>query len=211
MQLCKKAYPNYTLHEGNNLKKLKYEDTLSVLESINTGHILMGHFSLTEPELLLRLSKELKCITPMRDPLLALISWYYRHKIKANDNTDVRYLFVGFLLWAEKFFNNTLNVTVDIDNDVKHEKIDFSNIDVHGSAGQYKLKKAYYDKDIKYIKLNLGEIYYMLSQSEFYLRPKLEQLGYENLLWWGEAQTQDKESLVNLYKVSEKYKKQLLN
>ena len=52
------------------------------------------------------------------------------------------------------------------------------------TSGEYALKKAYLDGNIRYIESTVPELWNMFRRKEHLLRPFLEQQGYKNLIWW---------------------------
>jgi hypothetical protein len=77
-----------------------------------------------------------------------------------------------------------LYVPVDLDQDLHYNSIDLSNLGVYASYGDYPLKTAYHNNDLKFIRENLRENYDALKCQETLLRPLLEKIGYKDLLWW---------------------------
>lgn len=203
LECCRKAYPDFKVHRRNNIKRLNTELGIKVFGKYKKN-IIFGHISLTNIGFTIDFIKKYPCITPMRDPLLALITWYHRHRLNTIDKKDIREIYIMFLLWSEIFFDKiAFHAPVDLNlPNLKYKNIDFSNLNTEGSSGNYDLKKYYYSGDINWIKNYSREFsiaYYLLTQLEFYLRPRLEQLGYSNLMWWNHKQTYDRDELLKLF------------
>jgi hypothetical protein len=56
---------------------------------------------------------------------------------------------------------------------------------VENTKGDYEYKRAYQQRDRRWIEKRLPEVWRELKKLEPLLRPKLEELGYKDLLWWG--------------------------
>lgn len=105
--------------------------------------------------------------------------------IKAS-NRGMRRQLLSWELWAKHIYNiNPFHVPLDLGvSDLVYRDVNFKNIGIHNSKGDYELKRAYYDKDLLYIASELNDNLGSLIKMEPILRPPLEKLGYRNLLWW---------------------------
>ena len=147
----------------------------------------------------------LPVIISTRDPLAALITRHYRHPnlVESTDLLDAWKHMVE-LYQLVKVNSRLKIIPVDL-LETYHNRLEASRacLSVCGlsdngyaekwghewprklnSQGAYKLKVAYNQKDLNYLKTNLGVLWTQLCESESLLRPFLENLGYKELLWW---------------------------
>ena len=105
--------------------------------------------------------------------------------INAGSNEMRGFLFM-WELWAKHIHKlNPHYIYMDKDNlKEKFEDIGIYNLEKHNVSKSLPLKKAYYNKDLLYIATELNSNLKALIDMESILRPPLEELGYENLLWW---------------------------
>ncbi len=139
-------------------------------------------------------------IIPTRDPLLSLITRHKRH-----DDWSHQFIVEGFCELAHlsdhpkvQFMPLDLmtdeNVRMDAFEKMCHHCginfDDFSQDYVKSWTPQntkpdkYNFKQMYAERDAAGIREVLGENYDMLVSKKDVIRPLLEKLGYENLIWW---------------------------
>jgi len=137
-------------------------------------------------------------LIPIRDPLLSLITRHTRHP--KRDHIDV---IRGFEMLATTFSKNGFFLPVDLDLTSDRREVllrgalEYVDLDpkpyiktiakewpIRGSEkGGEKLKKLYKNREMRYLERKLSECR-LLKKKESAIRPFLENLGYENLLWW---------------------------
>jgi len=144
-------------------------------------------------------SELFKIVTPVRDPLLSLISRYSRLPEQHNSNFVDDFEFVIETLSSRAFF-----LPVDLPTTFGQrltqlkELLHFVGLPFHpyiegiaqvwapkNTKGTYELKTWYNERDLpKIMKVIPKEVKFLKSREAF-LRPFLESLGYKNLIWWG--------------------------
>ncbi len=180
--------PNYKFISGNKLKYLKSGIFSGKYHLDKTrGNIIKGIIGGQTLDFIIHTSQEYRLVVPMRDPLLCLITdklWY----------SSSEHIMHDFLLWAGWIFPlNPFHIPVDLDtSDLTYKGVNFKDLNIVNRTKDRKpntysktddLRKAYYSKDSKFLFSNF-ENFRILCTLEFPLRPKLEELGYRDLLWW---------------------------
>lgn len=180
---------------------IEYNKTKDILDCSqidkNKINIIHGHIDDGTINCIHALNEVGKIIVSCRDPLLTLLTTKVRNDKKPmpSENHFTKYKdlptrlaaqLISWELWANICKLDPFIVPVDITTDLRFGDIDFSKIGVVGSYGQYPLKKAYYDKDLEYIKKELEESYNYLTNLEPILRPNLEKIGYSELMWYSD-------------------------
>lgn len=186
----------YIQELGIEYQKTKDSNKCSLIDK-NKINVIHGHIEPNTIECIKDISKLTELIVPCRDPLLTLLTAKVRNDKKPlpaeNDfdkykdlPTRLAQQLVAWELWAKEILPlNHINLPVDLDPPtLKYKGINFSKLPVIGSYGNYPLKQAYYDKDLDYIKFELGIAYDYFIDLKDVLQPPLENIGYADLLWW---------------------------
>jgi hypothetical protein len=105
--------------------------------------------------------------------------------IQTNHREIRGYLFM-WELWAKHIHKLNPNyIFMDLPNTEENfDGVGFYDIGKHNVTKTYSLKAAYYNKDLLLIAKELRCSLKALMDMEPLLRPPLEELGYEDLLWW---------------------------
>lgn len=173
----------------------KYENILQCpIMNKNKVNYICGHIDHSNIDLIKDISKHTRIITTCRDPLLTLIGIKRRNKPPLQNieyekhkhlHNRMAHTLVCWELWATEFYElDPFIIPLDINSNIKYDIFDFSKMKVENSRGDYPLKQAYYDKNLDYIKNEIGEEFNALVGLGNTLRPVLEKIGYKDLLWW---------------------------
>lgn len=131
-----------------------------------------------------------RTLAPMRDPLQAMLTRHNRHPEKYPHMDHLR-AFLGISQQDFTFFRvspfSYPAFGLAMQRVGLYDPVWISQIDTAArpnTSGTYTLKKAYLDGDFRTIRRQVPEIVHNLMDHEDILRPFLEELGYEDLMWW---------------------------
>lgn len=169
------------------------------------NYVLWGHFFATEWHYQADWCRKYRPIVPMRDPLLTAMSHQVRNSAMDVANwalasvvmdAHVAHYLTLDLLNAEE--NRILGLRAALKaggweqgDSISHcrqwarewDQI-LSDKDKSNTAGPNHLKQIYADGDFDRLSHEMPERITALQKHERSLRPWLERMGYENLLWW---------------------------
>ena len=189
----------------NFLIQFNIHNSIAIGEELNplVWNLVTGAIDPKNTKEMQRLSKYYKCVTPLRDPLLTLIS--ARTRNPEGDITAVLRSWIFFMKEVIPFTPFLLPLDVLKTPEDREqaliglvEHFELQWVDNWGdkvdemvekwpetnSLGAYPLKLAYYNKDLAFIKKSLKKEFESLQAIEPLLRPLLEDHGYKDLLWY---------------------------
>ena len=168
--------------------------------------LVWGHISQKTLECINGLSRHWKIIISIRDPLASMISLKQRdQKYSANLILETwkttitegprNVKFVPLDTGGEKSLDGRKAILKSV---VKAAGLFWSpNAEAvcdawaekwpsgkHNSQGVYPAKIKYYEEDVPFLTKFLGPDWNLLLESEYWIRPFLEEQGYKDLLWW---------------------------
>lgn len=170
---------------NSEILKLSIDEIFQTIAGPNPSIIISGHFSSHALSIIKRINEYYQIIIPVRDPLLGLISV----KSRTNNKKGMFQQLSSWDIWAREIYGlGSFHVPLDLDGykNLVYREVDFKNIGVYSSETKKdsNLRKAYDNKNLKYLSQELGEGLEALIKLEETLRLPLEELGYKNLLWW---------------------------
>lgn len=141
------------------------------------------------------MTKGMRLIVPVRDPLLSLITRHKRHPDRKSfyivdgfchlSELDAVYLPVDCNTYDIHPYYLLEKVCKELGLEV-NEFVEKWSIKwpIYNSKFDYGLKRAYQEGRIDKIAKAFPEEYQHLKENEKNIRPFLEKLGYKNLMWW---------------------------
>ncbi len=165
------------------------------------GQVHEGNLSYIE-----NLSQWYPCIVPVRDPLASLITQKQR-----SPNSSAAWILDRWKLIVTSFPENVKYAVLDTPGAGEKDwrlhtlAVVASYVEVlwshntegvmntwantwpmlkFNSQGVYPAKLALWEGDLDYIKVFLGDDYKILEDAREWLKPFLEAVGYEKLIWW---------------------------
>ena len=133
-------------------------------------------------------NKRSRCVSPMRDPLLAMISHHTRNSSFPEDNwvegsQTINALYTPLDLGNRFERLTALAAEVGLDNE-EHCRKWAEEWPVIESAGDSELKHWYVERDLDRLEEAIPLGLRFLRENEGLFRPWLEKMGYRDLIWW---------------------------
>jgi len=173
-------------------------DAAKTVEDTLDYDFAQAHFGIVD-DLIWQLARLYPVATPVRDPLLAMISHKARHGVR--DNTWTIQGWHSLLNFAKQhnqaFY--PVDLLADFQQRIAHlhhllHCLDLKLCDevvhyvedwaVKNTVGINQYRQAYIDGDKGFLQHALRDEWQALVENELILRPFLESLGYTKLLWW---------------------------
>lgn len=176
--------------------------------------MVSGHLYSNQVPLLETLAEHWTPICPVVDPLMSIVTFTQRRRADKTTVADGFYMPYMWHMWLHHLatldphyvpldlmdtqYKRRRGLNAVIRVAFKHCEHEMGNHfplnkDIYAWAdrweqvntqGDYLLKDMYRHHDIKTLEKEIPDQIAVLRANEFALRPKLEELGYENLMWW---------------------------
>lgn len=159
-------------------------DGLTINESLGDCTVLHKHVDDTVPQWGKVLSHYFPVVMPVRDPLASLVTRHGRHPEK-YPHGNLLAAWYSWLLIAEYAFIVPVDLNPDWEGLSRHCGLEpTAPPEIQNSSSRTTWHDAYGRGDVDFLKRELKASWRYLTRLEKKLRPKLEDLGYRDLLWW---------------------------